>query len=393
MSQVNNLEQMSNQTLLEQSQILPVEQVQSVDQSSDGTTSVIVVEPTKVEVAEPTKVEVAEPTKVEVKVDAVESTKKEYIKKPVSFESIGLDVVNFKRTFCRNRGTLSQLVKSFIDMKERLSTPLNPYQSGLYPFIQSESQKVIDIYTTILSSVVPTDNYVFGYYINGPYNDGKRKPTTTYHEKKSYAFSEYKETLKSINDRLRHIKIDCQRKLKEKTRNNLPIFERVIIFCDTYHQIINSCIASWDTFIAEYRKANNIDKPAPVIRNRNKTKAKFVKSQNNKFKHIQKQTEHYTEPINELRSKQSKRSKPNTRPNSRPNSLQQKNKNLSSNVQNTPIVNDVTDTSDIILNSIQKKIVSNQDNSEKKPHRKYGKKNNNSISTVQNSVELPVNSI
>lgn len=181
--------------------------------------------------------------------------------KTVSFEKIGLDVVSFNRTFCRNRGTLSQMVKSFEDMSDRLSEPLNDYQKGLYPQIQSECKKIVESYSQLLSTVDPADNYVFGFYINGPSNDGKRKATTTAHEQKSYGVSEYKETLKSTNDRLRHIKIDCQRKLKESTRNNQDVFQRMIDFCDAYHQTVDSHLVAWDTFIAQFRQDNNINKP------------------------------------------------------------------------------------------------------------------------------------
>ena len=192
--------------------------------------------------------------------------------KHVNFNNIGLDVVSFSRTFCRNRGTLSQMVKSFEDMAERLSDPLNEYQKGLYPHIQSECKKIVESYSHLLSTISPDDNYVIGFYVNGPSNDGKRKATATAHEQKSYGVSEYKETLKSTNDRLRHIKIDCQRKLKENTRENHPVFQRMIDFCDTFHQTVNVHLIAWDTFIAQFRQNNNINHPhADMVRRASRT--------------------------------------------------------------------------------------------------------------------------
>lgn len=199
-------------------------------------------------------------TSIEPHTEQSEQSNESFNNKAVSFNDISLGVVSFNRTYCRNRGTLSQLVKSFEDMSQRLSEPLNDYQKGLYPQIQSECKKIVESYSQLLSTIDPADNYVVGFYVNGPSNDGKRKATTTAHEQKSYGVSEYKETLKSTNDRLRHIKIDCQRKLKESTRSNQSVFQRMIDFCDAYHQTVNTHIGAWDTFISQFRQDNNINK-------------------------------------------------------------------------------------------------------------------------------------
>ena len=159
-------------------------------------------------------------------------------RKFVDFTNIGLDVVLFDRKFSRCQGTVSQIVKSLEDMIERLSKPENEYQNGLYPQIQKECRLIVQKYNDLLNNVNKNDYYVFGFYLNGPKNNGKRKATTTRHERKSYGVSEYKETIKSINDRLRHIKIDCKRKCHDSTRNNHDVFKQVIQFCDEYHQVI-----------------------------------------------------------------------------------------------------------------------------------------------------------
>jgi hypothetical protein len=204
------------------------------------------------------------------------------IHNPTNYDDISLNVVQFDPKFLRNRGTLSQIIKSFSNMGTRLTTiePLNDYQKGLYPFIASECTKIVDAYSQLLNSINNEDYSIFGYYINGPYNDGKRKPTTTRHEFKSYVNSEYKESLRSTNDRLRHIKIDCVRKLKEK-----PEFQKIIDFCDEYHKIINTQIEVWDKFITEYRISNNITKPAiSNIKQKKKTQAQEPKKHKKTFK-------------------------------------------------------------------------------------------------------------
>src|SRR5258705_184412 len=123
-------------------------------------------------------------------------------------------------------------------MNDRLTNPTNDYQSGLYPHIQQACQQVVDSYITLMDTIDKEDYSVFGYYLNGPRNNGKRRNTTTRHEQKSYGVSEYKETLKSIDDRLRHIKNDCIRKTHDSTRNDHDVFNKVITFCDEYHKIV-----------------------------------------------------------------------------------------------------------------------------------------------------------
>lgn len=185
----------------------------------------------------------------------------------VSFDVIDLSVVAFDRKFARNRGTLSQIVKSLLDMYDRLSTPFNDYQKTLYPHIQQECQHSVDEYVRLINDIDPNDYFVFGNYLNGSFNNGRRKPTPTIHEQKSYGVSEFKETLKSINDRLRHIKNDCVRRNKTNIDGSdiYLLIDRVIIFCDEYHAVINSQLTNWHAFISHYRTTNN----ANVLNNTN----------------------------------------------------------------------------------------------------------------------------
>ena len=182
------------------------------------------------------------------------------------FTDIGLDNVatEFKRTYVRNRGTLGQHVYSLNDMIERLDGPTNDYQNTLYPKIQQECKNVVSEYNKLLSTTQKDDYYLLGYYLNGAQNNGKRKAITTHYEKKSYGVSEYKETLKSINDRLRHIKFDCIRKSRDTTRTDQDILQRIVIFCDEYHTIVNNSLEEWNTFITDLRNTNGIIKKVKV---------------------------------------------------------------------------------------------------------------------------------
>jgi hypothetical protein len=186
-----------------------------------------------------------------------QSQSQSFHQKLTDFSNIGLDVVQFNRSFSRNRGTLSQIVKSLEDMRERLSSPSNDYQKELYPVIQEHCKDVIDKYNELLSCIDPSNNSMCGYYLNGPLNNGKRKATTTPHEIKSYGVSEYKESLKSINDRLRHIKFDCQKNIKEHTKNdpayNTEGFVKMIEFTDLFHKHIIEKLDLWNQFIVKFR--------------------------------------------------------------------------------------------------------------------------------------------
>lgn len=175
-----------------------------------------------------------------------------------SYDNIGLDVVNYDRTFSRNRGTLSQNVKSLEDMYDRLAEPFNDYQKGLYPHIQQECKLLVAEYNKLVDQIDPKHYSVHGYYLNGPHNNGKRKATTTRYEKKSYGVSEYKETLKSIDDRLRHIKIDCLRKVR-CDGEDFNALEGMIDFCDAYHEKIGTFLQRWDVFITNYRQNSGIN--------------------------------------------------------------------------------------------------------------------------------------
>jgi exonuclease VII small subunit len=183
-------------------------------------------------------------------------------REPVNFDDISLSVVSYNQTFRRKKGALGQIVKSLEDMVARLNEPTNDYQKGLYPEIQSKCKHLVDRYNELVSNVNKDDYSLVGYYLNGPRNNGSRRATRTRHEFKTYGTSEYKETLKSLNDRLRHIKNDCNRKRRDENRDDRDSLERLVAFCDTYHEDVNRCLQEWDEFIVKFREEKGI-KPKP----------------------------------------------------------------------------------------------------------------------------------
>lgn len=176
------------------------------------------------------------------------------------FKNIGLDMIDYNSKYRRCRGTLSQIIKSLVDMDRRLNEPKNDYQKSIYPMIQIQARIVIKKYNELLDNVLLEDYYVFGRYLNGYNNDGSRRKTFTRHEQKTYEMSEYKETLKSIRDRARHIQVDCMKKCNGGKYANRETFERMIIFCGKITSHINERFEEWDGFIDDARKRNIIIK-------------------------------------------------------------------------------------------------------------------------------------
>ncbi len=217
------------------------------------------------------------------------------------FSDISLTVVNYDSQYFRNQGTISQIVRSLADMASRLMTPINKYQEDLYPKIRGECQSIVDYYNKLLTPVDAKYYKYFGFYLNGPNNNGKRKPTTTLHERKRYNVSEFKETLKSIDDRLRHIKNDCIRKAKgiNDINNNIDNIgidtidhsNRMIVFCDDFHKFIVEKLEVWNNFVNTSRSANGVEQESNknIVKNipndlqtniivKNKNNVKFVKA-------------------------------------------------------------------------------------------------------------------
>merc|ERR1711916_313538 len=107
------------------------------------------------------------------------------------------------------------------DMKVRSQKPdpHNAYQTHLYPIICNICDMIVDRYLELIARIPHSDYIVFGSYLNGTNNDGQMKETTIRHERKAYRYSQMKETLKSVKDRLRHILANAKRCAKDITRD------------------------------------------------------------------------------------------------------------------------------------------------------------------------------
>ena len=177
-----------------------------------------------------------------------------------TYEKIGLDVVVYDAKFARCRGTLSQLVVSLDDMRKRIASTesQNDYQKVLYTQIQKQCTEVYEKYIQLVNDINPSDYSAFGYYLNGPQNNGKRRATTNFRERKRYENSEFKETIRSVDDRLRHIKNDCIRKVRDSGADGSDneLNNRIIAFTDSLHQFVQTSIEQWNTTVSSAREAN-----------------------------------------------------------------------------------------------------------------------------------------
>ena len=179
------------------------------------------------------------------------------------FTKIDHTVVRYNRNFTRSRGTLGQIVRSIQDMKDRSQNPdpNNAYQVNLYPEIILMCDKIVNRYLELISKIPHCDYIVFGSYLNGTNNDGQMKETNIRHEQKAYRYSQMKETLKSVRDRLRHILANAKRCSKDYTRNreNRKIFKRVINFCLQFLSDVESYIATWEYNVKKCREVCQIE--------------------------------------------------------------------------------------------------------------------------------------
>jgi hypothetical protein len=166
------------------------------------------------------------------------------------FTQIDHTAVKYNRNFIRSRGALGQIIRSIADMKVRSQRPEpnNAYQVHLYPIISVMCDKIVDRYLNLISKIPHSDYIVFGSYLNGTNNDGQMKETTIRHEKKAYRYSQMKETLKSVKDRLKHILANSKRCSKDitRTKENRKIFKRVINFCLQFSSDVEGYIANWE---------------------------------------------------------------------------------------------------------------------------------------------------
>lgn len=188
-------------------------------------------------------------------------TSEENNKKPITFENISLDVIEYDSKYSRCRGTLGQLVRSLQDMSHRVTNQKtdNLYATELYTQIAKQCDELVYRYSQLIQGVAPDRYRSYGYYLNGPLNNGKRRPTTTENERKRYGNSELKETLRSINDRLRHIKRDCIRKKhEENARDNDEVLESIIEFSNTYYKFVRDQLNTWYNFLDKAREKHGI---------------------------------------------------------------------------------------------------------------------------------------
>jgi hypothetical protein len=182
------------------------------------------------------------------------------------FENIDIGVIEFDAKYIRARGTVSQIVKSLDHMKSKLENPKDDFQKEIYPKMSTLCNQILEKYDNLVQFIYEGDYCEFGHYLNGPSNNGKRKKTTNKNELKTYETSEFLETLRSIDDRLRHIKNNCHKRISISTSStsstsyrtysevDIEMLKRVIEFCDKYHLFLREKMEDWKQFIKTTRE-------------------------------------------------------------------------------------------------------------------------------------------
>jgi len=192
-------------------------------------------------------------------------SKNKFVK--AEYLSIGLDVIVYDAKYSRSYGTVGQLVRSLQDMSKRsdekgLEKVDDAYHAELHPQIVKQCNEIVEFYEKYVSSIPLEEYSIFGYYLNGSLNNGKRRQTTNKNEKKRYEISKINETLRSIDDRLRHIKYDCIRKKRnEQSSESSVVLENVILFSNLYHKEIRTQLTTWYNFVKDIREKHNFQQP------------------------------------------------------------------------------------------------------------------------------------
>ena len=183
----------------------------------------------------------------------------------VSFDSIDLSVVLYDRRYSSNRGSISQLIVSLRDMKERIDgTATSDYQRELYSDIQMICQNTVDIYEHELKQIPVTDYRLYGYYLNGAYNNGKLRRSIARPDRNGtyrvsvYGHATIRKTLHDIDDRVRHIKYDCINRIKNNTSYDANAQQRLIEMCDRIHTYVVNALNKWTETSNRLRVKYNI---------------------------------------------------------------------------------------------------------------------------------------
>lgn len=184
--------------------------------------------------------------------------------------------VDYSSDYTRSKGSLGQVVRSLIDMHDRIH-PENEYQKNLYPTIKMFIHEFVNSYSQIYYGM---DNkcmsrsemrYIHSIIYKNTYIT--TKSTSPRHERKPYRYSQLRETFRSIMNRAEHIKEQAEEgNLKELKRNvgikylsddNLSItipnentYETLITFCEELIGITNRSINGWDIIIKQIQKLN-----------------------------------------------------------------------------------------------------------------------------------------
>lgn len=165
---------------------------------------------------------------------------------------------NFKPEYTRSKGSMGQIVRSLIDMYDRL-IPINDYQQKLYPFIRKFITDFVLMYSNLVNKLNDScqsygdTQYISKLIYNKGYMYNVRNRIIPKHEKKPYGVSQLKETFKSIMDRAYIVRdIIGVNELNKSSNlvNNLTEFSDEII------HVIKKYIKEWDVVIENLRSNN-----------------------------------------------------------------------------------------------------------------------------------------
>lgn len=157
-----------------------------------------------------------------------------------------------------NKGALSQLIYHLNIMAQNTKNNKNnnKFQIKMFPIINDICHQIINNYHFLLNKyLLDSDSKnIFPYFICGPLNNGTMfKPTTNKKEMRTYDYCELGITMRTIKDRLFHIKRVANNRINnDKYCNDIDIYNNLILFSSELQNTVEKYSILWKNKVSEF---------------------------------------------------------------------------------------------------------------------------------------------
>lgn len=195
---------------------------------------------------------------------------------PVSFDTVGLDVVKYADSFFTRFGSCSQVVKALSSLRTQereatTDTSKQAYQTFLYPRMFDLADEVVTFYNTTVLADLDTSvlrRQVYGANLNGLRNNGILKNavfTKGVHFNLRYKFAQFGQLVRLLVQRLTYITERDVSTIKryQTHQDEREFFVELQGRCKTFLQLLQSSeptsvLTRWHGVVAQARTDNNV---------------------------------------------------------------------------------------------------------------------------------------